>query len=136
MTKISIETHIRVRYGETDQMGIVYHGNYAQYLEISRIEWLEKLGFSYRKMEEDGIMLPVVNICLNYKKSAFFDEILTIKTSIKRIPNVKIEFEYEIFNEKQELLTVAETTLVFVSAKTRKPMKCPVPMLDKIKTLI
>jgi len=78
MTKITTETKIQVRYGETDQMGVVYHGNYAQYFEIARLTWLEELGFSYKKMEENGIMLPVVSLHTEFKKSAKFDDILTI----------------------------------------------------------
>jgi len=75
MIKITTETKVRVRYGETDQMGVVYHGNYAQYFEIARIEWLEQLGFSYKKMEEQGVMLPVVSLNTEFKKPAMFDEI-------------------------------------------------------------
>ena len=133
MIENTTKTQVRVRYGETDQMGIVYHGNYAQYFEIARIEWLEELGFSYRKMEENGVMLPVVALSTQFKSSAVFDDILTITTRLKRIPTVKIEFEYEIHNDKGVLLTTGDTVLVFVSSKTRRPIKCPDDMLEKIK---
>ena len=125
--------NLRVRYGETDQMGVVYHGNYAQYLEMGRIEWLRHLGISYKKMEEDGVMLPVISLSLNYKKSACYDDIIQVTTQLKKRPTAKIEFEYIIESESGELLTTAETTLVFIDMKTNKPMRCPeflLKMLD------
>jgi acyl-CoA thioester hydrolase len=96
---------VRVRYAETDQMGVVYHGNYAQYFEMGRVEWLRKLGVSYKWMEENGVMLPVVSLTMNYKKPARYDDLLTVKTILKNQTSVKIEFEYEINNESGELLT-------------------------------
>ncbi|RZS92624.1 acyl-CoA thioesterase [Aquimarina brevivitae] len=125
-------TSLKVRYSETDQMGIVHHGNYAQYLELARIDWLSKLGISYKSMEESGIMLPIFTLDLKFKKSAFFDDELTVKTSLRNIPTVKIVFDYEIYNQQQELLTEASTTLVFVNSKTRKPIVCPKYLLEKI----
>ena len=118
----SHQTKVKVRYGETDQMGVVYHGNYAQYFEIGRIEWLSSLGFSYKEMEAQGIMLPVVVLNISYCKPAFYDEILTIKTTLLKLPKVSIEFEYELYNERDELLTKAYTKLVFVDTKTRLPI--------------
>lgn len=132
MIKIITKTQVKVRYGETDQMGVVYHGNYAQYFEIARLEWLEALGFSYKKMEENGVMLPVIALSTQFKNSAVFDDILTITTTLKRTPSVKIEFEYEIHNNEDVLLTTGDTVLVFVSSKTRRPIKCPDDMLKKI----
>lgn len=127
------ETTIRVRYGETDQMGVVYYGNYAQYLEIARVEWMRSQGVSYKEMEEDGIMLPVVNLTVNYKKPAVYDEELTLCTSLKEIPNVKITFQHEIYNVHKQLLNTAEVTLVFVDMKTNRPMRCPDFLLEKFK---
>src|SRR4051812_34181777 len=89
---------VRVRYSETDQMGVVYHGNYAQYFEMGRVEWLRNLGISYKWMEENGIMLPVVALNINYKKPARYDDLLTVKTILKNQTTVKIEFDYEIHN--------------------------------------
>ncbi|MDG1729067.1 MAG: thioesterase family protein [Algibacter sp.] len=126
------EIQIRVRYGETDQMGVVYHGNYALYLEMGRIEWLRKLGVSYKSMEENGIMLPVVSLAINYKKSAGYDDVINVKTELKNRPTAKIEFEYEITNETGEILTTASTVLVFVDTKTNKPIKAPQYILDLI----
>ncbi|NNC50222.1 MAG: acyl-CoA thioesterase [Flaviramulus sp.] len=124
------QIQIRVRYGETDQMGVVYHGNYALYLEMGRIEWLRKLGISYKIMEENGIMLPVVSMCLNYKKSAGYDDVINVKTQLKNRPTAKIEFDYEITNEKGEILTTASTILVFIDMKTKRPVKAPKYILD------
>ena len=126
----SDEIQIRVRYGETDQMGVVYHGNYALYLEMGRIEWLRKMGVSYKKMEEKGVMLPVVSMTLNYKKSAGYDDVITVKTLVKNKPTVKIEFDYEITNEKGEILTTANTVLVFLDKNTNKPTRAPKYILD------
>ena len=123
---------LRVRYSETDQMQYVHHSNYAKYFEIARIEWLREAGISYKEMEEQGIMLPVVNLLTEFKKPAKYDDVLTIKTSIKQIPTAKIIFTYEIYNQKGELLTTGESTLVFVDMKKNRPMKCPENILDII----
>ena len=123
---------LRIRYGETDQMGVVYHGNYVQYLEMGRIEWLRNLGISYREMEESGIMLPVVSITLNYKKSARYDDLIHVKTQLKKEPSVAIEFDYEITDENGDILTLATTKLAFINMKTNKPMRCPQYILDKL----
>ncbi|MEC8884393.1 MAG: thioesterase family protein [Bacteroidota bacterium] len=123
-----MKTHnssVKVRYGETDQMGVVYHGNYAQYLEVARIEWLSDLGVSYKKMEENGVMLPVYDMRYSFLKPAFFDDLLTVKTTLRKIPRASIVFDYEIYNQNQELLTRAETTLVFVDMHTHRPTRCP-----------
>ncbi|MBQ4821193.1 thioesterase family protein [Aquimarina sp. MMG016] len=130
---LTSKTLLKVRYSETDQMGIVHHGNYAQYLELARIDWLSRLGISYKSMEESGIMLPVFTLDFKFKKSAFFDDELTITTKLRKIPTVRIEFDYEIYNQDQELLTTAATTLVFVDSVTRKPILCPSYLIEKIK---
>ncbi|PNW26157.1 acyl-CoA thioesterase [Formosa algae] len=126
------EIEIRVRYGETDQMGVVHHGNYALYLEMARTEWLRSLGVSYKEMEDKGIMLPVISMSLNYKKSAFYDEVIKVKTILKKQPSVKIDFDFEITNQKGELLVLANTVLAFINMETKRPMKCPKYILDLI----
>lgn len=126
------EFNVRVRYSETDQMGVVYHGNYAQYFEMGRVEWLRNLGVSYKWMEENGIMLPVVSLNINYKKPARYDDLLTVKTIFKSQTSVKIEFDYEIYNEKLELLTIASSTLVFVDMKTNRPTLPPEYVKEKL----
>ncbi len=130
---ITSETTLKVRYSETDQMGVVHHGNYAQYLELARIDWLSRLGISYKSMETNGIMLPVYALDFKFNKSAFFDDELTVKTSLRKIPTARIIFDYEIFNENHELLTTASSTLVFVDSETRKPISCPSYLIEIIK---
>ena len=122
---ISHEIQVRVRYSETDQMGVVYHGNYAPYFEMGRVEWLRSMGISYKWMEENGIMLPVVSLTMNYKKPARYDDLLTVRTILKSQTSVKIEFDYEIYNENEELLTTGYSMLVFVDMKTGKPTLPP-----------
>jgi len=123
----------RVRYGETDQMGVVYHGNYPQYLEMGRVEWLRVLGISYKDMEINGIILPVISLQLNYKKSAVYDDLLTVRTILRKKPQVRIEFDYEIYNEAGELLAEANTVLAFMDAKKNKPIRCPEYILERLK---
>ena len=127
------EISFRIRYSETDQMGVVYHGNYPQFLEIGRVEWLRSFGISYKSMEENGIMLPVISLQINYKKSAVYDDLITVVTRLKKIPSVKIEFDYEILNEKHELLVEANTVLAFLDVKTRKPLRCPDYLLEQLQ---
>lgn len=127
------ELSIRVRYGETDQMGVVHHGNYALYLEMARTEWLRSLGVSYRDMELSGTMLPVISMSLNFKKSAYYDEVIKVITKLKKLPSVKIEFDYEIFNEKGELLVEASTTLAFIDMKTKRPIRAPQYIMDALE---
>ncbi|NQZ44529.1 MAG: acyl-CoA thioesterase [Flavobacteriaceae bacterium] len=122
----------RVRYGETDQMGVVYHGNYAQYLELGRVEWLREMGITYRSMEENGIMLPVISLQIEYKKSALYDDLITVATRLVKKPMVKIAFEYRLTNEKNELLATAHTVLAFMDKRTGKPVQCPQYILDKL----
>ncbi|KGO92853.1 acyl-CoA thioesterase [Flavobacterium subsaxonicum] len=126
------EFKVRVRYAETDQMGVVYHGNYAQYFEMGRVEWLRNLGLSYKFMEENGIMLPVVSLTLNYKKPARYDDLLTVRTILKKQESVKIEFDYEIYNEGGELLTIGNSVLVFVDMKTGRPVAPPDYVKEKL----
>ena len=127
------ETKIRIRYGETDQMGVVHHGNYPSFLEMGRIEWLRSLGISYKQMELDGIMLPVISLTLNYKMSAYYDDVITVRTTLRKVPTVKIEFDYEIINENGEVLTTANTVLAFINMKTQRPTRCPQFILDKLQ---
>jgi len=128
------QVQIRVRYSETDQMGVVYHGNYIPYFEIGRVEWLRNKGISYKKMEESGIGLPIVNMNINYKKSAVYDDLLTVHTVFKSQTSVKIEFDCAIYNEANELLTTAQFLLVFVSLKTGKPTAPPDYILELLKS--
>ncbi|WP_037319964.1 thioesterase family protein [Salegentibacter sp. Hel_I_6] len=128
----SHESFVKVRYAETDQMGVVHHGNYAQYFEIARLDWLLALGISYKSMEENGVMLPVYELNTKFLKPAVFEDDLKIEVKLKELPSVKITFEYLIYNQNEELLTKAFTTLVFMDAKTKKPIRCPQYILDKL----
>ena len=116
---------VRVRYSETDQMGVVYHGNYIPYFEIGRVEWLRNKGVSYKLMEESGVGLPIVSMHINYKKSAKYDELLNVKTMFKKQSSVKVEFDCEITNTENELLTTGNFILVFVDLKTGRPTAPP-----------
>lgn len=118
-------TQVRVRYAETDQMGYVYYGNYATYFEVARVESLRSLGLSYKELEDQGVMMPVLENKSKYLAPAKYDELLTIKTTIKKKPAVRIQFDYEIYNESDKLIHIGETVLVFVDMKTGKP--CPQP---------
>lgn len=113
-------------------MGVVYHGSYVPYFEIGRVEWLRNKGVSYKDMEQNGIALPIVSMHLNYKKPARYDDVLTISTKLKNHSGVKIEFDCEIHNENEELLTTAHFILVFVDVKTGRPTQPPQYILDVI----
>ena len=127
-------TQIRVRYSETDRMNYVYYGNYAQYFEVARVEALRNLGISYKSLEEvEGVMLPVLDYQIKFFKPGFYDELLTIKTVIVKMPQARIFFEYEVFNEKMELINKASTTLVFVNKATGKPMSAPANFLKLLQ---
>ena len=129
------EFKVRVRYAETDQMGVVYHGNYAQYFEMGRVEWLRNLGLSYSVMEKQGVMLPVVSLTMNYKKPARYDDLLTVRTIFKKQESVKIEFDYEIYNEAGQLLTIGNSVLVFVDMKTGRPVLPPEYVKESIDAI-
>ena len=124
--------NIRVRYSETDQMSVVYHGNYVPYFEMGRVEWLRNKGISYKSLEQSGIALPIVSMTLNYKKPARYDDLLTVITKFKSQTTVKVEFDCEIINENGELLTTAYFLLVFVDTNSGKPIAPPQYILDII----
>ncbi|MBK7129776.1 MAG: acyl-CoA thioesterase [Crocinitomicaceae bacterium] len=126
-------TQIRIRYSETDRMGYCYYGNYAQFFEIGRVETLRSLGISYKELEDQGIMLPVLDYQVRFLKPAFYDDLLTIKTTISKLPSARIVFDYEILNENNVLISTAQTTLVFIQDKTMKPCMVPQHLLEKIK---
>ena len=127
------DLEIRVRYAETDKMGYVYYGNYAQYFEVGRVEALRNLGLSYKELEEGGILMPVATFNIKYLKPAFYDDVLTITTKIIAMTTAKIRFEYETRNEKGELLNRAETDLVFINKERNKPCNPPKDFLDRVK---
>jgi acyl-CoA thioester hydrolase len=126
-------TKLRVRYGETDQMGYMYYGNYAEFYEVGRVEMLRSLGLTYSGMEESGIMMPVLELNCKYLKPALYDEEITIKVIMNEMPRIKIHFKYELYNEKQELINTGETLLVFINMKTNRPCLAPQEFRDKLK---
>ena len=127
------QIQVRVRYSETDQMSVVYHGNYVPYFEMGRVEWLRNKGLSYKSLEESGIALPIVSMTINYQKPARYDDLLTVITKFKSQSTVKIEFDCEIRNEKDELLTTAYFLLVFMSINSGKPIAPPNYILELLK---
>lgn len=131
---IQHNVQIRVRYSETDQMAYVYYGNYASYFEVARVEAFRHIGFSYKEMEDAGIMMPVLEYKTKYIKPAKYDDLLTVKVRIKQKPGVRITFDYEVYNEEDVLLTIAETTLVFVNSTTGKPTLPPMQFMSFFET--
>jgi acyl-CoA thioester hydrolase len=127
------KTTVRVRYSETDKMGVVYHGNYAQYLEIGRTDALRQIGLTYKSFEDNGIMMPVLSLNCKFLKSAFYDDELTIVTMLKVMPKVRIHFHFEIYNQQNELLTKAEVELVNVDMKTNKLTMTPALLVEALK---
>ena len=127
------QVDIRIRYAHTDQMGYCYYGNYAHFYEIGRVEALRNLGLSYKKIEESGILLPVIDFNIKYINPAYYDDLITVNTTVKELPSARIKFEYEIFNESGEKLNFGATTLVFINKKTSRPTKCPLELIEKLK---
>lgn len=130
----SHKTKLRVRYGETDQMGYCYYGNYAQYFEVGRVEALRELGMSYKSLEDRGIMLPVSHFSVDYKSPAIYDDELTITTRITELRGPGLKFDYEIRKEDR-LVATATTTLVFVAKKTMRPIPPPKEFISLIESL-
>lgn len=126
------EHKIRVRYAETDKMGYVYYGNYATFYEVARTEMLRSTGISYKALEEQGIMLPVVELNCKFHKAARYDDLITIKTYIRERPGVRISFQYELFNEQNELLNSGSTQLVFIDMAKNRPCKPPAFFTERI----
>ncbi len=127
------ETQTRVRYGETDQMGYLYYGNYALYYEVGRAEMIRSLGLSYREMESQfGIMMPVMSLQMRFVRPALYDELVTIRTTLRELPSSTITFHHELFNEKKKLLNGGSVKLCFVEMATNKTVPPPQYMIDKL----
>ena len=127
---------IRVRYAETDQMSYVYYGNYAQYFEVGRVEFLRSKGYSYKELENEGVMMPVVEMNIKYKRPAKYDDLLTIKTSISKFDGKRVIFNQEVYNENEKLLTIGSIELAFISSKTMRAIECPENLSKELKTLL
>ena len=128
------ETTFRTRYGETDRMGYVYYGNYAQYYEVARLELMRAMGISYVELEDSGIMMPVLDMQITYFRPAYYDDELRISCEVKEKPSSRMLFEYQVYNSKNELINKGSTTLVFVNKVTGKPMRCPQEIADKFNS--
>ena len=128
------DTQIRVRYGETDQMGYLYYGNYAEYYEVGRVETIRSLGLTYKELEEvHGIWLPVVSLEMRFVRPAYYDDLLTVHTEIRKLPDEYITFHVEIFNEKRKMVNAGTVRLCFFEAKTRKVVPAPEHLLEKLR---
>ena len=125
---------IKVRYSETDQMSFVYHGNYVKYFEMGRISWLRKLGFSYKEMEKQGILLPVIELKINFRNSAQFDDELVLITKLVKKPSYTIEFDYKIL-KNDNVITLGYTKLIFIKSINSRPIRCPQPIIESINFL-
>ncbi|MFL9482656.1 acyl-CoA thioesterase [Chitinophagaceae bacterium LWZ2-11] len=127
------QTQVRVRYAETDQMGVVYYGNYAQYFEVGRVESIRQLGYTYKDIEEQGVIMPVVEMNIKYLRSAMYDDLITIKSTLRELSqDHRIEYFQEVFNEQGKLLTTGKVVLYFLDAKTKQKTNMPKVLKDKI----
>ncbi len=127
------ETQVRVRYAETDQMNVVYHGNYAQYFEVARAESIRQLGFSYKDMEAAGVIMPIVELHTKFLRPAHYDDLLTVRTTLAELPTEhRIEFQQEVFNEQQKLLTIGKVVLYFINAATKEKTRMPETLYQKL----
>ncbi|MHA7099006.1 acyl-CoA thioesterase [Roseivirga pacifica] len=126
-------TQVRVRYAETDQMAYVYYGNYAMYYEVGRVEALRQLGFEYAKLEEQGVMMPVLDLQCKFISPARYDELLTVTVTIPKIPTARMLFEYSITNESGKVVNKGSTTLVFIDMETNRPCRAPEELLKTLK---
>lgn len=127
---------IVVRYGETDQMGVVHHSNYLRYFEVARLEWLTQLGISYNTMESSGVMMPVFHAQIEYKFPACFEDALVVEIYLREVPMVKMIFDYRVTNQRDELICTASTTLAFMRADNRRPIRCPKEFQTVFSTVV
>ena len=132
---ISNTTKIRVRYGETDKMGVVYYGAYPLYLEVARTELLRKYGIAYKNLEKNGIQLPVIHLECSYIKPAFYDDIIKIKATIKELKGSKLTFEYVLLNNENQIINKSTTTLIFLNSSTGKPCRPPEIINKKLSNI-
>jgi acyl-CoA thioester hydrolase len=127
------ETMIRVRYGETDRMGYLYYGHYPEYFEVSRTDMIRSLGLSYKGIEDRGIIMPVRSLKVDYRIPAQYDEMLRVKSCLSKLPEIKLDIDYEIFNQQDKLICTGNTVLAFVDAKSRRPRRAPDFFLEAVR---
>ena len=131
---INSENIIEIRYDEVDKMGYVYHGNYAKYYHISRTALLKKVGICDRELETQNIILPIIEMNIRYLKPVFYGDIITVRTSLKEIPKIRMHFSHKVFNRDNEIINEADSTLIFVDSHSRKPMRIPDSVINKLKS--
>jgi acyl-CoA thioester hydrolase len=129
------QTTYRIRYADTDQMGVVYYGNYARFYEIGRSEMIRDLGYAYKELEDSGVVMPVVTVNANYKRPLFYDELITIETALKKMPEARMVFYHTIYNQDNEVVHTAEVTLVFLSKETNRPVRVPQYMISALEKM-
>lgn len=127
------EQKIRVRYSEVDQMGFLYHAHYVDYYDVARTEMLRKYGTSNKELEDQGIMLPVIEVVSNYKNPAYYDDLLTVEVTLENIPTVKMKFSYRVFRENGELINTGHVVLAFMNSTSRKACRAPESLLKYIR---
>ncbi len=128
------ETQIRIHYALTDQMGVVYHGHYAQFYEIGRVEAFRQIGCIYKDIEAMGIIMPVIELSSRFLRPAKYDDLITVKSYLKEFPiNHKITFYHEIFNEQVELLNTGNVVLYCLESKNMKRCNTPAILQEKLK---
>ena len=130
---VNSEIKIQIRYDEVDQMGYVYHGNYAKYFHISRTELLNSIGICDRELEKQNIILPIIEMNIRYFKPIHYGETITVKTSLKEMPKTRLHFYHKVFDQDNKLINEAFSTMVFVDSTSRKPIKIPDNVLNKLK---
>ena len=130
---ITHTTQIRVRYGEVDQMGFLYHSHYVEYFDVARTEFIRSLGVSNREIEADGVMLPVLNVTVDYRIPAHYDDVLTIRTTLREMPGVKIRFYYEVLLPDGQVSTTGSVTLAFMDSRTKRAVRPPKKLLDLVR---
>ena len=124
---------IRVRFAETDQMNVVYYGNYAQYFEVGRVESIRQLGVVYKDIEASGVVMPVVEMHVRYLRPATYDDLLTVKTTIRELPeNYRVEFFQDVYNEQGKLLAAGRVVLYFLEAQTKRKTNIPPALKEKL----
>ena len=132
---ISFETKIRVEYHHTDQMGIVHHSNYIKFFEVARTEWLRAMGVTYAEMERRGVMMPIVDVQIKYRQPAYYDEMLSITTSVRELPMARMTFYYEVRGEDGRDVASGMTTLGFIDSVTRRPQRVPQWLMEVLERM-
>ena len=136
MSLISYQTQVRVRYKDTDQMGIMHHSNYIVLYETARTEWLRDMGLTYAEIERRGVMSPIIEVQSRYYYPAFYDEVLTVKVMMDEMPAARLNIASEVYNEAGKLINTGRVTLGFMNAQTRRPCRAPEWFVEALEEYI